>query len=155
MWEVYEVNEVCVLKDGVQRVRYKTSPKATIKKTCKGSGVSKHGGAGSSRGRAWCLETIKPTTNTKQREWEEHAKGAQTKWKPHKSKTDGCKKNYEGASLSFVSHTITALTTNATTPCSTADRRDLDYCRGVIAVCGKHCQKSSCREVPLFPAIQI
>ncbi|QCD82509.1 hypothetical protein DEO72_LG2g2848 [Vigna unguiculata] len=21
--------------------------------------------------------------------------------------------------------------------------------------CGKHCQKSSCREVPLFPAIQI
>jgi len=97
MWEVYEVNEVCVLKDGVQRVRYKTSPKATIKKTCKGSGVSKHGGAGSSRGRAWCLETIKPTTNTKQREWEEHAKGAQTKWKPHKSKTDGCKKNYEGA----------------------------------------------------------
>jgi len=27
IWEVYEVNEVFVLKDGVRRVKYKTSPK--------------------------------------------------------------------------------------------------------------------------------
>jgi len=27
IWEVYEVNEVCVLKDGVKQVKYKTSPK--------------------------------------------------------------------------------------------------------------------------------